>query len=160
MGWIRWGIVFASLAMGTAAAAFSQKPVYIDPRLGGWAAPLETLCFQAGCGELYYVAGVWLGDTGELVVLAKSKVTFRRFDRRDLGAFAHRLARALRPAVTGLYESGRIDGVVLTFYCPQLRGNVLTLEVFESCLPARAFEDIGPVPVRVVERRSWALPPP
>ncbi len=155
-----WVVLCVGLAWTCVASAFSQKPLYVDPRLGGWAAPLETLCFQAGCGGLYYVAGVWLGDAGELVVLAKSKVTFRKFDRRGLGAFAHRVARALRPAVTGLYESGRIGGVVLTFYCPQLRGNVITLEVFESRLPARAFEDIGPVPVRVVERRSWALPPP
>ncbi len=145
---------------GVAGAFSSYRPVYIDPRLEGWKAPLETLCFRAGCGELYYVAGVWLGDRNELRVVSRSKVTFRRLDRRRLGRFASQLARALAPVVEALAEQRGLDGVVLTFYCSHLKGNVMTLEVYESCLPARAFGSLGPVPLRIVERRVEELPPP
>ncbi|NOY44364.1 MAG: hypothetical protein GXP50_02775 [Deltaproteobacteria bacterium] len=159
---VRRGVAGLALVLMWAAfaAGFSKKPVYIDPALGGWVAPLQTLCFQAGCGELYYVAGVWLDRGGDLMVLSRAKVTFRRFDRRSLGRFAQRLARALGPTVAALHRQGRARNVVLIFYCPQLRGNVITLEVYESRLPASAFEGSGPVPLKVVERRSWALPPP
>ncbi len=150
----------AALPMGASAEAFSHKPVYVDPSLGGWAAVLEALCFQAGCGELYYVAGVYLGERGELRLLVRSKVTLREIDRQGLGAFAQRLARAVSDTVRDLTDRGAIAGVVLTFYLLALEGNVLTLEVYESCLPSAAFSEYGPIPLRIVERRVDALPPP
>jgi hypothetical protein len=145
---------------GAPAQMFSHRPAYVDPSLGGWAALLETLCYQAGCGELYYVAGVYLGERGELRLLVRSKVTLREIHRQALGAFAQRLAGAVSDTVRDLTDRGAIQGVVLTFYLTALRGNVRTLEVYESSLPSEAFSEYGPVPLRIVERRVDALPPP
>ncbi len=154
-----FGIAVVLVAAGT-ALGFSHRPGYLDPRLGGWKAPLETLCFQAGCGQLYYVAGVWLEDGGRLRVLSRSKVTLRRFDRRALGRFARALAGELAPVVEAMAEREGLEEVVLTFYCPRLRGNLLTLQVFECRLPAEGFASLGPIPLEVVERREEVLPPP
>jgi len=154
-------LVFAVvLSTGAPAQIFSHRPAYVDPSLGGWAAVLEALCFQAGCGELYYVAGVYLGERGELRLLVRSKVTLREIDRQALGAFAQRLAGVVSDTVRDLTDRGAVEGVVLTFYLTALRGNVLTLEVYESCLPSEAFSEYGPIPLRIVERRVDALPPP
>ena len=49
-------LVLTPTGWGPQALGFSDKPVYIDPALGGWAAPLQTVCFEAGCGKLFYVA--------------------------------------------------------------------------------------------------------
>jgi hypothetical protein len=142
------------------AGAFSYKPVYIDPALGGWVAPLRTVCFQAGCGKLFYVVGIHLGERRDLNVVCQSKVTLRRFDRRQLGRFAQELARTIAAAVEDLAKRNQVDGVVLTFYCTFLKDDVQTLEIYESCLPAQAFGALGPIPMRTVERRVEHLPPP
>ena len=63
-------------------------------------------------------------------------------------------------SVEDLARRGVVDGVVLTFYCTFLKDDALTLEVYESCLPAQAFGSLGPVPLRTVERRVEHLPPP
>ncbi len=154
-----FGMSVVLMAAGT-ALAFSHRPACVGPRLGGWKAPLETLCFQAGCGQLYYVAGVWLEDGGRLRVLSRSKVTLRRFDRRALGRFARALVQELGPLVEAMAEREGLEEVVLTFYCSGLRQNVLTLQVFECRLPAEGFASLGPVPLEVVERREEVLPPP
>lgn len=153
-------LVAAAVPLQAGAEGFSHKPAYVDPALGGWAAVLETLCFQAGCGELYYVAGVYLGERSELRLVVRSKVTLRELDRQAVGAFAQRLARAVADTVEDLTERDVITGVVFTFYLTALERNVLTLEVYESCLPSQAFSEYGPVPLRIVERRTEALPPP
>ncbi|MHB8766313.1 MAG: hypothetical protein ACYDA8_18500 [Deferrisomatales bacterium] len=158
-----WVLAAALAAAGGADARLAgstPRPLYMDPALAGWTAPMETLCFQAGCGEYYYVAGVYLGERGELHVVCRSQITLRRFDRRHLGRFAEKLAQALAPMVEDLARRGVVTGVVLTFYCVLLKDNVLGLEVYESCLPAHAFGALGPVPLRVVERRVEELPPP
>lgn len=153
-------IFVASSAHTTHARFFSPKPVYLDERLGGWVEPIRTLTFQAGCGELYYVVGVYLGERRELNVVSRSQVTLRVFNRRHLNRFAQKLADALADVVEHLAEEGTLDGVVLTFYCTFLRGNILGLEVYECCLPAHAFGSLGPVPLRIIERRIEVLPPP
>lgn len=153
-------LVAAAVPLHAGTERFSHKPVYVDPALGGWAAVLETLCFQAGCGELYYVAGVYLGGRSELRLVVRSKVTLRELDRQAVGAFAQRLARAVAGTVEDLTKRDIITGVVFTFYLTALERNVLTLEVYESCLPSQAFSEYGPVPLRIVERRTEALPPP
>ena len=157
---VRGTLIFVVALWATGAWSFSHKPIYLDPALEGWVAPLRTVCFQAGCGKLFYVAGVHLGDRRDLNVVSLSKVTLRRLDRRRLGRFAEGLASTIATAVEDLARRGKIDGVVMTFYCTLLKDDELVLEVYESCLPAHAFGSLGPIPLRTVERRVEYLPPP
>lgn len=142
------------------AQGFSEKPVYLDPALKGWVAPLQTLLFQVGCGEFYCVYGVYLGERRELNVFSKSTLTLRRFEQPKLQRFADKLANALAPVVNDLGRKGMIDGVVMTFYAQHLKGNVMELEVYESCVPARAAQPAGSVPLCLVERRREEVQPP
>jgi hypothetical protein len=152
-----WGVV---LAVGFAQIV-SYRPTYLDPALGAWIEPLRTLCFQAGCGKLFYVTEVRLEDNPPtLHVVSRSKVTIRQLDRAGLSQYAGRLTRALAPAVEALNEAGTVERVMLTFYAPQLEANVLTLETFRSTLPAENFGSYGAIPLRVVDRRVEFLPPP
>lgn len=145
---------------GLSTDAFSHKPVFVDPGLGGWAAPLETLCFQAGCGELFYVAGVYLGEPKLFRLLSRSKISLREIDRREVSAFATRLAGVVAPTVEDLGRRGVVEHAVLTFYLTALSGNQRILEVYEANLPARDFGRRGDVPLQMVERRVEMLPPP
>lgn len=143
------------------ALAFSQKPVFIDPSLEGWAAPLETACFQAGCGQAYYVAGIYLGHGGELRVLSRAKVALPELNRRALGRYVERLRVALEDAVGDLCARGTVRTVVLTFYCPLLaRGGTISLQVLESVIPADCFCTYGAIPLAIVDRNPEELPPP
>lgn len=142
------------------AQGFSEKPVYIDPDLKGWVAPLQTILFQVGCGEFYCVYGIYLGQRRELNVLSRSTLTLRRFDVRKLQHFADKLSNALAPVVADLGRRDVVDGVVMTFYAQHLKGNVMELEVYESCVPARAALPTGTVPLCLVERRQQEVPIP
>jgi len=153
-------LALAASPLGLAADPFSHKPLFVDPALGGWAAPLETLCFQAGCGELYYVVGVYLTRPGIFQVVSRSKVTLRGIDQGDLGAFATRLVQAVARTVEDLGSRGIVERAVLTFYLTALDGSQRTLEIYEAELPARSFGRLGPVPLHLVERRVEELPRP
>ncbi|GAB4270229.1 MAG: hypothetical protein Kow0092_24520 [Deferrisomatales bacterium] len=150
------------LGVGPAEAAggFSRKPVYIDPALRGWAPFLTTLCFRAGCAEDYFVAGAYIGRQRDLNVVCKSQRVFERLDREQLGAFATRLARHLGAVVEDIARDDLVDGVVLTFYCLYRDGEETRLEVYQCCLPAHSFGSLGPVPLRVEDRRSVYAPRP
>ncbi|MEW6487556.1 MAG: hypothetical protein AB1578_06540 [Thermodesulfobacteriota bacterium] len=141
-------------AGGWEASGFSHRPVFVDPHLGGWAAPLETLCFQAGGGELYYVAGVFLGEGKTLALVSRSKLTLRQVEQRALQAYAGRLARDLAPSVSAMEGRGMVERVVLLFYATALSGNLLRLELWEAEVPARALAQQGAVALRLAERRA------
>lgn len=139
---------------GWEASSFSYRPVFVDPHLGGWAAPLETLGFQAGGGELYYVAGVFLTEGKTLALVSRSKLTLRQVEQKALQAYAGRLARGLAPSVSAMEGRGVVERVVLIFYATALSGNVLRLELWEAEVPARALAQPGPVALRLAERRA------
>ncbi|MBI5014142.1 MAG: hypothetical protein HZB55_01460 [Deltaproteobacteria bacterium] len=159
-----WGagaaLLFWALPAPLAAEGFSEKPTYIDPALKGWVAPLRTLLFQVGCGEFYSVYGIYIGEHRELNVLSRSKLTLRRFEMPKLQRFADKLTDALAPVAADLARREMIEGVVLDFYAAHLRGNLLELEVYESCLPARSVKLDEPVPLCLVERRQSEIPTP
>lgn len=144
----------ALVAAGWEASGFSHRPVFVDPRLGGWAAPLETLCFQAGAGELYYVAGVFLGEGKTLGLVSRSKLTLRQVEQRALRAYAGRLARSLTPSVSAMEGRGLVERVVLLFYATALTGNVLRLELWEARVPAGALARQSSVALGLAERRA------
>lgn len=152
-------ILFALLVPAVGAAGwevpgFSHRPVFVDPQLGGWVAPLETLSFQAGGGELYYVAGVFLGEGKTLTVVSRSKLTLRQVEQRALQAYAGHLARSLAPSVSAMEGRGMVERVVLLCYATALSGNLLRLELWEADVPARALAQPGPPALRLTERRA------
>jgi hypothetical protein len=53
-----------------------------------------------------------------------------------------------------------IDGLVMTFYATHLKGNVMEMEVYETCIPARTIQPGGAVPLCLVERRKQEIPAP
>lgn len=152
---ILWAVFLPLLAVaGWGGPGFSHRPVFVDPDLGGWAAPLETLSFQVGAGELYYVAGIFLGEKKTLTVVCRSKLTLRQIERKRIEAFAARLVRALGPSVGAMAAGGTVERVVLLFYPKALSGNVLQLELWEAELPARSVVQPGAVALRLAERRA------
>lgn len=160
---LQWFFVLLMLACmlsGRAAAnGFSDKPEFIDPALKGWVAPLQTILFQVGCGEFYCVSAVYLGKT-DLNVFCRSKVTLRRHDPQKLQRFADKLAEALAPVAADLQRKGLVQGLVLTIYSRHLKGNVLAVDIYDSCLPAKSGLSRAPVPLCRSERRQEELAAP
>lgn len=152
-------LLACALAGRARADGFSDKPVFIDPALKGWVAPLQTILFQVGCGEFYCVSAIYLSKK-ELHVLGRSKATLRRAEPRKLQRFTDKLAEALSPVAADLGRRGVVNGLVFTVYSRHLKGNVLAVDIYDSCLPVKASGVSPPVPLCLVESRQEELSAP